>query len=142
MKKYILVAKEPSQSSLSRFPTVSEMASFLMPLPLRLDSFFDPLKHIYIHIHIIFILEMYVFTHATHTDCIALIYRPFGKKQALGTLDTSFLLACSCKNLHTILSSLRRFQSSERSHDWRLLDKRKALWDSWFLKTASCITLI
>ena len=91
MKKYILAAKEPSQSSLSSltgFPIISEMESFLISLSLRLDSFFDPLKHIYIyihtHIHIIFILEIYVFTHATHTDCIALIYRLFGKKQALG----------------------------------------------------------
>ena len=73
MKKYILAAKEPSQSSLSSltgFPVIFEMASFLMSLPLRIDSLSDPLKHTHTHTHthahthahahtyIIFILEM------------------------------------------------------------------------------------
>lgn len=50
--------------TLSRFLTISEMESFLMPVLLRLESFFDPLKHE------IFIPEIRIFTHTELTQIV------------------------------------------------------------------------
>ena len=71
-RSIFLLQKNPLSrlSSLTGFPVIFEMASFLMSLPLRIDSLSDPLKHTHTHTHthahthahahtyIIFILEM------------------------------------------------------------------------------------